>query len=90
MFGLRIRQCFDLFKYVNTLIYLESKFDKLYTDESSEVVQLRKWVRGKRIYFKKAPVYSSSVQRFGQPTAVAVRGKQSYNRQLETAPGGGV
>ncbi len=33
------------------------------------------------IYFKKAPVYSSSVQRCGQPTAVTVPGEQIYGRQ---------
>ncbi len=34
----------------------------------------------RRIYFKKAPVYSSSVQRCGQPTAVAVPVEPSYDR----------
>ncbi len=50
----------------------------------------------RRIYFKKAPVYNSSVQRYGQPTAVTVPVEPSYNRlqssrkQFKTAPGGGV
>ncbi len=34
----------------------------------------------RRIYFKKAPVYSSSVQRCGQPTAVTVPVEPSYDR----------
>ncbi len=34
----------------------------------------------KRIYFKKSPVYSSSVQRCGQSTAVTVPVEQSYDR----------
>ncbi len=33
-----------------------------------------------RIYFKEAPVYSSSVQHCGQPTAVTVPVEQSYDR----------
>ncbi len=32
----------------------------------------------RKIHFKKAPVYSSSVQRFGQPTTVTVPVEQSY------------
>ncbi len=35
----------------------------------------------RRITFKKAPVYGSSVQRFGQPTAVIVPVEQNYDRQ---------
>ncbi len=34
----------------------------------------------RRIYIKKAPVYSSSVQRCGQPTAVIVPVEPSYDR----------
>ncbi len=34
----------------------------------------------KSIYFKKAPVDSSSVQRCGQPTSVTVPVEQSYDR----------
>ncbi len=34
-----------------------------------------------RIYFKKAPAYSGSVQRRGQPTAVTVPVEQSYDGQ---------
>ncbi len=34
----------------------------------------------RRIYFRKAPVYSSSVQRCSQPTAVIVAVEQSYDR----------
>ncbi len=34
----------------------------------------------RRIYFKKAPVDTSSVQRCGQPTAVTVPVEQSYDR----------
>ncbi len=34
----------------------------------------------RRIYFKKAPVYSSSFQRCGQPTAVTVTVEQSCDR----------
>ncbi len=45
----------------------------------------------RRIYFKKAHVFSSSVQRCGQPTAVTVVVEQSYDRlQFKTAPGGGM
>ncbi len=33
----------------------------------------------RRIYFKKAPVYSSSVQLCGQPAAVTVPVEQSYD-----------
>ncbi len=36
---------------------------------------------GMRIYFKKAPVCSSSVQRFSQPTAARVPVEQSSDRQ---------
>ncbi len=40
-----------------------------------------KMAKGKRrIYFKKAPIYSSSVQRGGQPIAVTVPVEQSYDR----------
>ncbi len=34
----------------------------------------------RRLYFKKAPVYSSSVQRCGKPTAVTVPVEPSYDR----------
>ncbi len=34
----------------------------------------------RRIYFKKAPVYSSSVQLGSQPTAVTMTVEQSYDR----------
>ncbi len=44
-----------------------------------------KVVKGKRrIYFKKAPVYSSSVQRCGQPTAVTEPVEPRYDRLQST------
>ncbi len=47
----------------------------------------------RRIYFKKAPVYGSSVQRCSQPTAVTVPVEQSYEKlqsSFKTAPSGDV
>ncbi len=35
----------------------------------------------RRIYFKKTPVYSCSVQRCGQPTALTVPVEKRYDRQ---------